>query len=342
MPLYTFSSKNASHTHWIKAFTLSLLLCTLAVFSAATVAGKLYRWVDEEGKVHYSDRVPPDQSRNERRLLDRRGFELDRVEKAKSKQEIAREEELMRLRAEKQRLIEQQKKRDEVLLSTFRTEDDLLMASNGRIASIDTIIQITRTSIRQMKDVLARFQKRAADLERHGKQISQNLLKSIDTNRLQLQNAYAFIIKKEQEKEAVISKTKIDLARFRALKKIEPKSASPVSISKSGSLLETVVICDDENVCREKWSLAETYVRKHSTTRIQMLSKTIIMTSAALKDSDISITVSKIREKNVPGAKLFMDLQCKDSPRGADLCKSDSVEQIRIGFKYFLNAKGEA
>ena len=194
-----------------------------------------------------------------------------------------------------------------------------------------------------MKSVLARFQKRAADLERHGKTISQNLIKSIDTNRLQLQNAYAFIIRKEQEKEAIRNKTRIDLARFRALKKIEPESStSPVSINRSGSLLDTVVICTDEIVCKQKWLLAETYVRKHSTTRIQMLSKTIIMTDAALKDSDISITVSKIREKDAPGAKLFMDLQCKDSPRGADLCESASVEQIRMGFKYFLNMQGEA
>lgn len=321
---------------WKKNFILSLLLLMLTGFTTTTVASKLYRWVDEDGRVYYSDRVPPDHSQNERRLLDERGFELDRVEKAKSKEQIAREQELKRLRAKKQRLIEQQKKKDDVLLSTFRTEDDLLMASNGRIASIDTIIQITRTSIRQMKRVLARFQKRAADLERQGKRISQNLITSINTNRLQLQNAYASIIRNEQEKEKIRNKTRIDLARFRALKKIEPESASLVTMSESGSLLETVVICANEKVCEEKWLLAESYVRKHTTTRIQMLSKTIIMTAAALKDSDISITVSKIREKDAPSAKLFLDLQCKNSPRGINLCKSEGVEQIRKGFKQFL------
>ncbi len=325
---------------WKKTFTISLLLCVSACFATTLVAGKLFRWVDAEGNVHYSDKVPPQHSRNERRQLDKRGFEIDRVDKAKSKEEIARQEELKRLRAEKQRLIERQKKKDDVLLATFRTEDDLLMASNGRIASIDAIIQITRTSIRQMKHRLAHFQKRAADLERQGKQISHNLLKSMDTNRVQLQNAYASIITKEQEKEVVRKKTRIDLARFRALKKIEPENESLVAMNKSGSLLETVVICPDEKVCEEKWLLAENYVRKHATTRVQMLSNTIIMTAAALKDTDISITVSKIRKKDTSSAKLFLDLQCKNSPRGEDLCKSESIEQIRMGFKSFLAAKG--
>jgi len=326
--------------HWIKIFTFSLLLGISAGFASNdAVAGKLFRWVDAEGNVHYSDKVPPEHSRSERSQLDKRGLEVDRVEKAKSKEEIAQEEELKRLRVEKQRLIERQKEKDNVLLSTFRTEDDLMMASNGKIAAIDTGIQITRTSIRQMKLRLAHFQKRAATMERQGKSISHNLRKSIETTRLQLQDAYTSIIRKEQKKEAIRKKTKSDLARFRALKNIEHKDDTLVAMSKSGSLLETVVICADEQICDKKWILAENYVRKHATARLQMLSKTIIMTGAALQDTDISITVSRIRQKDVHGAKLFMDLQCKNSPRGKDLCKTDKVEQIRAGFRPFLTSK---
>ncbi len=104
-------------------------------------------------------------------------------------------------------------------------------------------------------------------------------------------------------------------------------------------MLETVVFCSDENSCDKAWKLAEAYTRKHATTRLQMLAKSIIMTAAPIKDKDISITVSRIREPDVQGARLFMDLQCKNSPRGKEFCESVGVNGIRAGFRPYLGAK---
>ncbi|MEJ1334644.1 MAG: hypothetical protein RPU34_13645, partial [Candidatus Sedimenticola sp. (ex Thyasira tokunagai)] len=103
------------------------------------------------------------------------------------------------------------------------------------------------------------------------------------------------------------------------------------------SLLDTVVICPDKRSCDKSWNMVEAYVGKHATTRLQMLNDFIIMTAAPASDSDISITVSRIVNKDEPGAKLFMDLTCKNSPRGADFCKTDAVRKIRRGFQPFLN-----
>lgn len=67
-----------------------------------------------------------------------------------------------------------------------------------------------------------------------------------------------------------------------------------------------------------------------------MLSDSIIMSAAPLKDDDISLTASRIVYKDRPGAELFMDLQCKPSPRGIDLCNTEAVEKIRTGFRDYL------
>ncbi|MCB1831158.1 MAG: DUF4124 domain-containing protein, partial [Gammaproteobacteria bacterium] len=77
------------------------------------------------------------------------------------------------------------------------------------------------------------------------------------------------------------------------------------------------------------------YVRQHATTRLQLLAESIIMTGAPIKDNDITIAVSRIVEPDVPGARLFMDLQCKESPRGKDFCLTPEVERIRTGFREF-------
>ncbi len=314
------------------------LIIAGALLAPAGASAKFYRWVDEEGRVHYSDRVPPEAAKQARSRLDARGLEVETIERAKTPEELAREAELKRLKAEEQRLIEQQRQKDRVLLRTFRTEDDILMTRDGKLATIDASIQIIRSNIRRFKLKLAEMQRNAANLEREGSKISPNYLKEIENTRQQLKHYYASIIRKEQSKESIRQQYAADLQRFRELKNLAPKPKEKDAGLPEHSLLETVVPCDTEKACDQAWERAEAYVREHATTRLQMLADSIIMTAAPLKDSDISITVSRIRNKEKPGARLFMDLQCKESPRGRDLCNTDEINRIRLGFRRFLGA----
>lgn len=307
------------------------------------MAGKIYRWVDSEGNIHLSDRVPAEHARSARSELSESGREVERTQAAKSAEEIAREKELEKLRAEQQRLIELQKAKDQVLLRTFRSEEDLLMARNGKLAAIDSQIQVIRSNIRRMKGRLAELQESAAAMERQGQRLSVNLLKDIENTRAQLRDSYTGIIQKEQEKEAIRDKAADDLARFRSLKNLAAENADPELAEKRvASLLDTVVVCPDERACDQAWIKVEEYVRQHATTRLQMLSDSIIMSAAPLKDEDVSLTASRIRYKDRPGAELFMDLQCKSSPRGDEHCGSAAVEKIRTGFRAYLAGTNRA
>ncbi len=42
-----------------RAMTLRILICALLFSASANLAGNLYRWVDSDGTVHYSDQQPP-------------------------------------------------------------------------------------------------------------------------------------------------------------------------------------------------------------------------------------------------------------------------------------------
>jgi len=312
---------------------LTVLMLALLTIDAHA---KTYRWVDATGRVHYSDRVPPEAIERERSRLDARGLELEKIDRAKTAKELAQEAELRQLRLEEQRLIQEQRKKDRVLLRSFRSEDDILMTRDGKLTTIDASIQIIRSNIRRLKLKLAEMQKNAANLEREGKKISSNYLKEIENTRQQLKGYYTQIIRKEQNKEVIRQQYAADLQRFQELKNLRPLEREGEQRQSGHSLLETVVTCSGESQCSQAWVLAEAYVRKHATTRLQMLADSIIMTASPLKDNDISITVSRIRNKEQPGARLFMDLQCKESPRGRDLCETDEINQIRAGFREFL------
>ncbi|MCP3668168.1 MAG: DUF4124 domain-containing protein [Gammaproteobacteria bacterium] len=314
----------------ILSIILGLSLC------GGAVAAKLYRWVDSQGKVHYSDKVPPEEASHARSELDQQGIETRRVDAAKTPEQIAQEKELKRLRIEKQKLIEAQQEKDNVLLRTFRSEDDIVMTRDGKVTAIDVQIQVVRSNISRLKAKLADLQKKAAMLERQGKAISPLFLKDIENTRISLKQSYEALIHEEQEKELTRERFNQDLAHFRKLKRLEGEHL-PETVENEKrlftSLLETVVICNNSQACERAWKMAEAYVRTHTTTRMQMLSDSIIMTATPIKDSDISLTVSRITEEGVSGAKLFLDLQCKNSPIGIDLCHSTKVDSIRLDFR---------
>ncbi|MEW7977102.1 MAG: DUF4124 domain-containing protein [Candidatus Sedimenticola endophacoides] len=310
------------------AILLGLILCAAPDHSEAS---KLYRWVDDEGTVHYTDQVPPEQSRRARTQLNERGMEVVHTEKARTPEQILQEQELQRLRAKQERLRAEQRAKDQVLLRTFRTEEDIRHALEGKLTAVDVMIQITRSNIRRAKVKLSEMQGDAATLERQGRPVSPQLQGNIETTREQIQEGYDTILGLEQQKSAISAKFTADQERFRILKNLKHETQQGMAgAGRPNLLLQTLVPCADEGACAAAWEHAEQYVRIHATTRIQMLSETVIISAPPLKDDDISLTVSRLADGE--GAKIFLDLQCKGSPLGEQLCASERAQEIRSGF----------
>jgi len=323
----------------INTTAINIALILLLTIPLSAMGGKLYRWVDADGRVQYSDRVPPSQQSKEHTRLDGiSGMELEKIKAARSKEEIenelAREKALKRLRAEQQRLIDKQKAADRVLLRTFRSEDDIKMARDGKLTAIDVHIQVIRGNIKRLKNRLEDLQKSAADIERQGKKPSQHFLDDMTSLRQQIKDAYASIIVKERDKDTIWASHEDDLKRFRTLKKLQPEKPGITPSQQSASLLETVVKCPDTESCDKAWKKANAYVERHATTRLQLASDIILLTRMPIQDDEFSLTVSRIADKEGgEGAEIFLDLQCKNSPGGEKFCKTDKVKNIRSNFR---------
>jgi len=55
-------------------------LLLLGLMSGPAVAQKLYKWVDENGQVHYGDKVPPEYANQDRDVLNKRGMAIGHEE----------------------------------------------------------------------------------------------------------------------------------------------------------------------------------------------------------------------------------------------------------------------
>lgn len=313
---------------------LALGLCALLLLAMPlTASAKLYKWVDDEGNVQFSDKVPPEHVHRERSQLNKRGIEVERIDRAKTKEEVAREQETERLRAEQQRIIEEQQAADQVLLNTFRSEDDIIMSRDGKLASIDVLIQVEQSTIKRLKQDLAEMQKSAAGQERKQGFVAKRLQKDIEHTRKQLETSYASILTKERDKQRIREKSGRELERFRILKKLAHKEETHEEAIDSSSLLKNLVTCADEAACDAIWKQAEAYVTKHAVTRLELASSAVIMTAAPSRDHEYSLTVSRIRAKNGAGSEIFLDLQCRDTAKGIKLCESEKIRAIRDGFR---------
>ncbi len=132
---------------------IHVFLVLLIAISQPVIA-KLYKWVDEDGNVQYSDKLPPAAVRKPHENLDSSGLVINKTGRAKTPEEIAEEERVRKLRKETQRQIDEQKARDRVLLNTYRSEDDIILARDGKLATINSQIRITYTNITRLKERL--------------------------------------------------------------------------------------------------------------------------------------------------------------------------------------------
>jgi hypothetical protein len=96
-------------------------ICASLAFGAANSSkdkSVSYRWVDENGVVHYGDRIPPQYAPNERSVLNSQGVEVKHLDAQKTPEQLAAEERV-------QEGVVKQKQHDSFLLSTYTSVKDI-------------------------------------------------------------------------------------------------------------------------------------------------------------------------------------------------------------------------
>ena len=211
--------KNAGSTR-LSDLLLAMLLCAV---SSTSMAGALYKWLDEDGAVRYSDQLPPDQSRRKHQQLNSQGMVLSTRDAARSAEEIAIEAESKRqleeLQHEEARIKSIQDKKDRVLLLTFSSEEELEHARDNRIQVIDSVIGLIASGIVTTQGKLDQLSTRAQDAYlSQGKDVPGGLAQKIEHFERKVGSRDAQMQLKIAEKEKIRQKYEFDLERFRLLK----------------------------------------------------------------------------------------------------------------------------
>ena len=199
-----------------------LLALILLAFSKQAGAGALYKWIDENGQIRYSDRLPPNQVKKKHQQLNSQGVVLSTKEAAKSDEELAAEAEAKRKLEEQQareaKLKEAQDKKDQVLLLTFSSEEELGLARDNRLEVLDSVIQLINKSIATTQQQLEELMANADEIYlSRGKEVPGGLAQKIEHFTAKLESRYAQLELKMEKKEQINEQYALDLARYREL-----------------------------------------------------------------------------------------------------------------------------
>ena len=206
--------------------TLPLVLTVLVGlvgYASNTSAAKLYKWVDEDGQVHYSSTMPAQQKKKKHQELDKRGFVVNTTEEAKSDEERAADalakQEADKKAAEDARLKSIQDQKDQVLLLTFSSEEELSLARDTRLEVLDSVINLINKSIESTQKKLDNLQQSAeSNYLSQGKEVPGGLAQKIEHFSRKIENRNAQLALKEAEKDKINEQFELDLARYRTLK----------------------------------------------------------------------------------------------------------------------------
>lgn len=165
---------------------LSRLALAATIFaslvSTSATASTMYRYKDNNGRMVISNTVPSENTTRGYEILNDKGRVVQVIDAAPTEEELADRD----AQKKRNRVLEEQRREDAELLRTFSHPDDAVKALRRKLQELESISQLKRGNISVIESQLQEQQSKAADLERSGREVPDNLRARIDRLRSQI------------------------------------------------------------------------------------------------------------------------------------------------------------
>jgi len=174
-----------------------------------------YRWVDEQGVVHYGDNIPPQYASKERTLLNGQGVAVGVVDGQKSPEQLAAE-------ARDRAALMKQKQHDAFLVTTYTSVKDIEALRDARLDQLKGQRSADEQDADSLRVRLSSLQSRAmnfepysprADARRMPDDLAEDLVRTVNELRAQTTALTA----STEEETALRKQFQGDIERYREL-----------------------------------------------------------------------------------------------------------------------------
>jgi len=297
------------------------------IFSNTSVAGKLYKWVDDNGAISFSDKIPPQDSRRKAEVLNKEGRVVDIKDAAKTPEQIKQLKEIKELQKAQKKLLKEQLKRDSALLKTFKSESDIDALAKSKFEIIISNISIARSQLETSKKQIVLHQKAAAQFERQGKPIPKKITNKLKPAEALLRKSQQDIANFKQQEKGIAKQRIHDRERLKTLQSLKTDNIKIHSDTVPNLLLGRL-LCTPEN-CNQLWEEANTFMATQGATTT-FSSSTLRLTKTPTLSRDLGLSLTKLQTEN--STYIILDIRCANSKGGKTTCNSKKTASIIEAF----------
>lgn len=200
-----------------------LALAAVAASASAAEQRKTFRWVDKDGVVHYGDHIPAEHASSDRQVLNDYGVPVANQDGALTAEELAEKKAAARRAEEERQKALLAARRDQVLLDTYLSVEEIEALRDRRLELIDTQIKVTENYLGGLREILEKLQEEASDFKPYStkpdappidERLARELANTMDSIMLYEKN----LADTKTRKADVIGRFAADIDRFRTLK----------------------------------------------------------------------------------------------------------------------------
>lgn len=200
--------------------TRSMPLLMFGLWLASAVAAgpaRFYKWVDEQGRVHYSDTVPPAAAGQERQVKSASGQTVQTIEPPPTRQQLEAKQRAHDKATQAEHRRRAQEEYDRTLLLTFSSAQEIKTARDDRLRAVTAQIELIQQRLDKLQARLREQQRKAVHIERTGQGDPTPVYEEIKQLQQHIDDNGTFIERKLGEQQRIRQEFARDMARYREL-----------------------------------------------------------------------------------------------------------------------------
>lgn len=198
------------------------MLVVLAPFAGLAQEPRVYKWVDENGVLHYGDSIPARYAELPKEVLNEHGVTVENLEGKKTPEQIEAE----RIERERVAAIEIQRRADVALLATYLSVEEILMHRDRRVELFQAQSRVTELYLRNLERRMAKLRNEASDFQPYSEDpeapmIDGDLAADLRATREVIARHERNLEKFQSDEQQIIARFDGDITRFKRLKGLD-------------------------------------------------------------------------------------------------------------------------
>jgi chorismate mutase len=190
-------------------------LVMLALLASALPAqATMYKWVDAQGKTHYSDTLPPQSLGRGNVELDKQGLAIKRNAGALSAEQRQQQAQAQARKTQENVALTERKRRDSALLNTYTSPAEIDLARDRNMEQARLIIKSNDARLTPLRATRAQLVQQIAGITRNQKSPPAHLTQARDANAAEIARLEQLQAQKNKEMDETRAKFDADKARY--------------------------------------------------------------------------------------------------------------------------------